>query len=225
MASSLIGLMSGIPMPGAISGYGGGTFNIDGSPATPVGGLSDLLQQQAVQPLQQQLPQVTPPKPGTFDKGGNGWKILGLIGDALQVTGGGQATYAPAVAHERELETEGRQRLAELLMKQEQARLAREQALADQKTLIDYRAQNPGADMFTRTLQGAGMDLSSPDAKALYRKRAEMLTNPVQLVPDGMGGVTAIRPNSMGGGLPGGYDPNEWEVVEGDAGGNASGGF
>lgn len=34
------------------------------------------------------------------------------------------------------------------------------------------------------------------------------------------------RPQQMtGGGLPQGYDPNEWEIVEGDGGGNATGGF
>lgn len=188
-------------------------------------GLADILQQQAAQPLMQQVPQVTPPKPGAFDKGGSGWNILGIIGDALQGAAGLQGTYGAAVAENNKLETEGRQRLAELLAKAEAAKVQRSQALEDQKSLIDYRSANPGPDTFGRALAGAGIDPNSPEARALYRKRAEMLTNPVQLVPDGMGGQIAVRPNEMGGGLPQGYDPEEWELVPGDAGSNASGGF
>lgn len=183
-------------------------------------GLADL-----VQSPQDLMPTPNIPKPKAFGKGGDGWKILGLIGDALQVTGGGRASYAPMVAEQQQLETQGRQRLAELMAKAQAAQEARQQALEDQKTLIDYRVDNPGQDSFGRALTGAGIDLASPEAKALYRKRAEMLTNPVQLVPDGMGGYQAVRPNAMGGSLPQGYDPSEWEVVPGDAGSNASGGF
>lgn len=42
-----------------------------------------------------QAPMQAPKKPGAFGKGGDGWKILGIIGDALQTAGGGKATYAP----------------------------------------------------------------------------------------------------------------------------------
>lgn len=186
------------------------------------GGLSGLLQQEAAQPLQQPIPQVQAPKPSAFAKGGKGWEILGIIGDALQTAGGGQATYAPFVGEQRELETQGRQRLAELLQEQQQRQADRQAALEGQKSLIDYRNANPGMDSFGRALSGAGIE--GDEAKSLYRKRAEMLTNPVQLVPDGMGGYQAVRPNESGG-LPQGYDPSEWELIPGDAGGNASAGF
>lgn len=187
------------------------------------GGLSQMLQ--AEQPLQQQIPQVQPPKPSAFAKGGKGWEILGIIGDALQATGGGQPTYGPMMAEQRQEEERGRQRLAELLMQQQQRQADRDAALQDRMKIIDYQRENPAPDAFGRALMGAGIDPSSAEAQALYRKRAEMLTNPVQLVPDGMGGYQAVRPNEAAGGLPQGYDPNEWELVPGDAGGNASGGF
>lgn len=196
-------------------------------------GLADILQQQATQPLMQQFPPVEAPKPGAFQKGGRGWEILGLIGDALQTTGGGQATYAPMVAHERELETEGRQRLAELIARQQQRQQEREQALADRKALIDYGNANPAPDSFQKAIMGAKIDPNSERYRQLYEKRAEMLTNPVQLVSDGMGGTVAVRPNEAGGLQPGhtedGYtfmggdpgDPSNWKQgggVGGDTG-------
>ena len=42
-------------------------------------------------------PVVNAPKPGAFSKGGNAWKIMGLIGDAMQVGAGGHASYMPAM--------------------------------------------------------------------------------------------------------------------------------
>lgn len=36
-------------------------------------------------------------KPKAWGKGGKAWKILGIIGDALQTAGGGRATYMPAM--------------------------------------------------------------------------------------------------------------------------------
>jgi hypothetical protein len=47
-------------------------------------------------------------KPGAFSQGGTGWKIVGLIGDALQTAGGGKATYAEGIQkqHEDELARE-----------------------------------------------------------------------------------------------------------------------
>lgn len=197
-------------MPGIISGYGGGTWNADGSMAMPVDGLSGILQQQTMQPLQQQIPQVTPPRQGAFDKGGDGWKIIGIIGDAMQGFSGREGSFANAMQQQTELETQGRQKLAEMLQQQQQRQAEREQALADQKALIDYRAKNT-PDTFGRALTGAGIDPNSEEARGLYRKRAEMLTNPVQLVPDGMGGYQAVRPNEAGGGAPSGLQPGYTE--------------
>lgn len=188
-------------------------------------GLAGILQQQATQPLMQPIPQVQEPKPSAFAKGGKGWEIVGILGDALATAGGGQATYGPMMAEQRQLEEKGRQKLAELMAQIEQRKADRAAALEDRKTIIDYQRDNPAPDSFQKALMLAGIDPDSDEARNLARKRAEMLTNPVQLVPDGMGGYAAVRPNEAASGLPQGYDPSEWELVPGDAGGNASGGF
>lgn len=51
--------------------------------------------------------------PGFFGKGGNGWKWLGIIGDGLQVAGGGQPTYQLAQQRWQEMEAEREQRQQE----------------------------------------------------------------------------------------------------------------
>lgn len=180
------------------------------------GGLSQMLQ--AEQPFQQQIPQVQAPKPSAFAKGGKGWEILGIIGDALQTAGGGQATYGPMMAEQRQEEERGRQRLAELMMQQQQRQADRDAALQDRMKIIDYQRENPAPDAFGRALMGAGIDPASAEAQALYRKRAEMLTNPVQLVPDGMGGYQAVRPNGAAGGLQPGHTEDGYTFMGGDPG-------
>jgi hypothetical protein len=153
-----------------------------------------------------------PTKPKAFGKGGTGWKILGVIGDALQAAGGGKGTYAESMMDLQKRTDDERKWQAQLAQQAEIARM---------------KAADPGEDSFTRAMMGAGIQPGSPEYIQMARKRAEMLTNPVQLVPDGMGGQVAVRPNSMGGGLPQGYDPSEWEVAPGPGGGvsNGTGGF
>ena len=56
-------------------------------------------------------------KPGMFGRGGRGWQILGTIGDALQVAGGGRATYADEQRHWADMEAERQQRMEELAAK------------------------------------------------------------------------------------------------------------
>lgn len=63
-------------------------------------------------------------KPSTWGQGGKGWQIMGIIGDALQAAGGGRPTYMPFVQEQQQMETEGRQRLAE-------RQAIREEKLAD----------------------------------------------------------------------------------------------
>lgn len=200
MANGLMGLMSG------------------GYPIAQMaeqGGLNALLQQQAAQPLQQQIPQVQTPRPGTFERGGRGWEILGIIGDALQTAGGGRATYAPAIAEQRQLEEAGRQKLAQYLMEQEQRKADREASLAGQKELIDYRAANPGQTQlqqnyeYARSLPGQE-GMTFPQFMSMYKP---------QIMGSAETGYYNMTPGVMGGGgLPQGYDPNEWEVVPGGAG-------
>jgi len=91
-------------------------------------------QQQAAQQFQQQYGQpignmqaqalpVDPraaqaAKPGFFGKGGKGWGILGVIGDGLQVAGGGRATYQDYMQQQQEYA----QRLQELQAEREARR-------------------------------------------------------------------------------------------------------
>lgn len=103
------GLTGGFPMPGIIGGFGGGTFNLDGSQATPVqrgdmqpepirtllGDASagrppaspSLFQMPAVDGSAMTFEGVKPAKPmgkgGFFRKGGPWIDVLGAIGDSL----------------------------------------------------------------------------------------------------------------------------------------------
>lgn len=69
--------------------------------------------------LQQPLPQdpriEKAMQPGFFGKGGKGWTLAGILGDALQTMGGGQATFAPQQQRWQEMEEARQSRLAELL--------------------------------------------------------------------------------------------------------------
>lgn len=66
-------------------------------------------------------------KPGFFGKGGKGWGILGVIGDGLQVAGGGRATYQDYMQQQQEYA----QRLQELQAERE-ARMQERQQSAEQ---------------------------------------------------------------------------------------------
>lgn len=82
-------------------------------------------------------------KPRTWGEGGKGWQIMGIIGDALQAASGGRPTYMPFVQEQQQMETEGRQRLAERQAERE-ARLAetmrpRVETIGNQIGLVDPR--------------------------------------------------------------------------------------
>lgn len=189
---------------------------VNGSPLAmnaEQGGLSQMLQQQAEQPFQQQIPQVQAPKPSAFAQGGRGWEILGIIGDALQTAGGGQATYAPLMAERRELEEKGRQRLSELMMEQQQRQADRDAALEGQKALIDYRRENPGQTQLALNYEYAR---SQPGQESLTFPQFMSMYKP-QIVGGAETGYYNVSPGAQGG-LPQGYDPEEWEVVPGGAG-------
>lgn len=66
-------------------------------------------------------------RPGFFGKGGRGWGILGVIGDGLQVAGGGRATYQDHMQQQQEYA----QRLQEL-QAERQARMQERQQSAEQ---------------------------------------------------------------------------------------------
>ncbi len=96
------------------------------------------------------------------------------------------------------------------LIEQQQADIRRQQELQDYQTRrgdqnSDWMAHQewerknpkPSDDAFTRALEAAGIKPGTPEYQQMARQRAQMLTQPVQLVPDGMGGMTAVRPNVM----------------------------
>lgn len=144
------------------------TPNIDGTQI----GMPQIIQQAA-----QEMPDTPAPK----KDGGLAWKILGAIGDGLAVYGGAQPTYMPTMLALQDKIDEERKWQAQL---QQQAELAR------------IKAADPGEDSFTRAMDAAGIPRGSQEYIAMARKRAEMLTNPVQLVDDGYGGKIAVRPNA-----------------------------
>lgn len=118
-------------------------------------GLAELLGQGAIQPQLPELtaPQANLPKPGAFAKGGKGWQIMGIIGDALQAMGGGQGTYMPAMMDIREREELGRQKLAELMAAREAKQADREAALQDWQLKQEYERNNPAPPSDANLLQ------------------------------------------------------------------------
>lgn len=93
-------------------------------------------QQQYGQPIGNMQPQQLPTdpraaqatRPGFFGKGGRGWGILGVIGDGLQVAGGGRATYQDHMQQQQEYA----QRLQELQAEREARRAERMMPRAEQ---------------------------------------------------------------------------------------------
>lgn len=166
-------------------GYGGiygkpkflDTFGAPGGPMSPeMSPLPDV--------LSQQLPDMAAEKPKLFGKGGKGWQVLGIIGDALQTAGGGRATYMPAMLDMQAKVDEERKWQAQLQQQMELARI---------------KANDPGDDAFTRAMQGAGIQPGTPEFIAMARKRAETLVDPVVNIPL-PNGETYIGPRS---GMPG----------------------
>lgn len=120
----------------------------------------------------------------------------------------------------------------------QQAQMMRAQQMRDQQQRMAGREdkqwewqnkpKEPPSDSFLRAMEAAGLQPGTPQYIEMARKRAQMLTNPVQLVPDGMGGMTPVRPQEMvnapPNGILGAELPPGW-TIEGDGGGNATGGF
>lgn len=163
--------------------------------------------------LQQQLP--APPAPVDDWQAPKWASAVGLIGDALQQAGGGKATYAPLLIQQRQqVYADRKQQQQQYLEYQRQAALATQQQAAA-RALEEYKLTHkaPTEDSFTRALAAAGIQPGSQEYINLARKRAEMLTNPVQLVSDGLGGYTAVRPQSQATTAPTG--PAVGEVQDG----------
>jgi hypothetical protein len=116
-ADKVLALSGGEPMP-SITDYldprRAAQFSVDFGDPQQAPGIAALMQAPPVQPDATPVPDVArmspvapgerdplAPKPKAFGQGGTGWKVLGILGDALQTMGGGKATYAEAMQDER----------------------------------------------------------------------------------------------------------------------------
>jgi hypothetical protein len=130
---------------------------------------------------------VTP----TYKKPSTGKMILGVLGDTLQQFGGGTGTF---------LQGQNLQRKAVLDAQARQQEAAGK--FAGFKQQYDYELAHPKAptdDTFTRTLQAAGIDPASPQARQLYMQRAQTLASPApNFVSDGAGGGRWVQPPAPG---------------------------
>lgn len=205
-----------IGLPGLMGGYGGGTFNPDGSAATPTISTpsgNDL----GAMPAGLTLGATTPqPKKGGGLFGSNSalWKVMGAVGDAMSMSNGLPATFTPAMLAQRQHQQTMAEKEAD-----RQAQFQNEVALAR------IKAADPGDDAFTRAMQAAGYVPGSPEYVALAKKRAESLTNPVQFMSDGMGGYIPVRPYGGDGSAPPTQPVGKITLIPGGGVGNGASGF
>lgn len=118
-----INLLGGTRMPGLISGYGGGTFDLDGTQVTPV---DDGFPQPSMprrnvmaETVRPQEPQQTNQQPQR--RRPNFFEVVGRIGDVMALMGGRDPLYERFAAQERAAEEEAMQRnvLADFLSRNE----------------------------------------------------------------------------------------------------------
>lgn len=175
-------------MPGLITGFGGGTFNSDGTQVT--GGFGDR-----PTGIEEAAAYTGPAKKGgIFGSGVKFSQIAGALGDALLAVNGNPSMPYTMIQQQRRSQENALKRQA----------LESQQELQRQIALYDYKRKNPdpGDDSFTRALAAAGIMPGTPRYQELAARRAEMLTNPVQLIQDGYGGVTPYRPYGGGNEAP-----------------------
>jgi hypothetical protein len=135
--------------------------------------------------------------------------IVGSLADGMAVYGHAAPVFGPGMDALQEKTDEERKWQAQL---------------AQQKEIALMKASDHGDDSFTRAMQMAGIQPGMPEYVAMARKRAQMLTEPVQLVSDGMGGYTAVRPNAMAA-PPSGPVGKITPFQMGGGGSNVTGGF
>lgn len=156
----LFGNMKLPPMPGIISGYGGGTWNTDGTQATPM--QPDYGPRPAG--IDQAAAYAGPAKKGGLFGSGVKWQqIAGLVGDALTSANGGGMPYTQNMLQQRQQDF-----ALKRLAAQQQAQLQQEMALYDYKrgnpmpinndTVQDYnfRVQTLGKDAADQWLRNQG---------------------------------------------------------------------
>lgn len=178
-----------VPMPYNTPGIGDGVIERQqqmGQTPQGMGQLPDIAN----------MPDMTQPaQPAKFKP-----NMLGVIGDAMQVFGGGQATYMQGVQEQQQRAELMRQRAM-------QAQQERETSWQDYVRKQEYERANPTAPQpteFERILKASGL----PEAQqiTLMQDYARNRANPVQGVKtydaDGNETLQFIRPSAMGqGGL------------------------
>lgn len=140
--------------------------------------------QMAQLPPMLQQPETAPQKPKAFGAGGLGWHILGALGDALQVAGGGQGSYMPTlldfeqqVAKERHLQQQLDAQLN--APKEVGGNLVQRKADGTYQTLYSA-GEKP--DEFTRSLIAAGIDPKSPAGVDAFKQRIQHWNDPITTV-------------------------------------------
>lgn len=143
-------------------------------------------------------------RPGFFGKGGRGWGILGVIGDGLQVAGGGRATYQDHMQQQQEYA----QRLQELQAEREARRaermMPRAEQVGDSIGMLD-----PSTGSFTptytappkenvpdvvRSLMAAGIDPTSEEGR-------RYIVGSIRNSPEAIGAQTELADHRFGNSL------------------------
>lgn len=149
--------------PFGTPGIGDGINQQMGAPVQGMGQLPDIANMPAMaqQPMQDQQPAKFKPN------------ILGVIGDAMQVFGGGQATYMNGVREQQERSEMMRQRAL-------QAQQERQTKWQDYVREAEYERANKAPDPLTQLMINAGIDPKSPRGVKLFETAVLNKTNPFQ---------------------------------------------
>lgn len=140
--------------------------------------------------------QLAPQKRGMFG-GGRAW--AGILGDALAALGGQQGVYAPAMLARRQEERED-ERWNQRLQAQMAAKQVPSPSTAAKMAV--EAGLTPGTPAFQKFVTRYAF---SPRLVAVGN--AQGGTDQIEYDPSGM-------TDAPSGGLPAGYDPSQWEVVE-----------
>lgn len=181
------GLFGAIPMPGIISGYGGGTWNMDGTQATPADRGGFEVPTNGGPSLPEAAP--TPKKGGGFfGEGGFGRYLAGSIGDVLMQANGFEPTFAPTMALRRQME-----------LQQQRAQQQRQAEWDDWVKKQEYEAAHPRPVNNDTINDFNWFKTLSPQDRALYGQM-----KPQYITADNGDGTKTIIPVTPGmfGGQP-----------------------
>lgn len=227
MKKGLFGRSKMMPdMPGVVSGFGGGTFNMDGTQATPV---TSMPQNENTQMTTAQRLVANPPPINE----GVDWKgaLISALGGAAD--GAGQFFgNAPLFALQQQAQQRALQQQAQMAAQAQMDQAKRLAGLEDYRTKkgIDQEFSTPKVGSFEwfqtatpeqRQQYSQYMDVTSPAMATTWQ-------GPTILPRSQLGAQAGPQPGTVEGGyrFKGGNpsDPSNWEPVGGTSG-NAGGGF